>query len=197
MLSPKEIGKRILAARKNVGISQFKLSVPTGVSESTINRYEKGIATEVKPSVIEAISPHLWVSSDWLLGNKETFSSLPENFPLIVTLDSYKRDENKNRTRDRLVVLNGLGLIVTIIKNEREDILLSVDKDPDCKHSRFEPKIYPFYNREGKFKPAYVRADVAASNLNAQEYEELIVELQKTKVAIDAINEVIRRIEEL
>lgn len=67
--SPKKVGKRILKAREDAGLSQAQLAFP-GCSAAYISRMERG---ERVPSlqVIREISKKTGVSEDWIAWGRE------------------------------------------------------------------------------------------------------------------------------
>ena len=186
MITPQETGNRIQQTRKNAGLTQDALAKMVGVAESTISRYEKGTIGNLKRPVIASIARSLQVSPN---------CTSPENFPFAVELNSFTKDINGKQTRDRFICLSGFGLKVHVVKHESGYNYISVSKDPVFPHSRFEPDIYI---HEDDITPVYAYADTGSTReLQAAELDEFVKELQKAKVAIAAINEVIRRIEEL
>ena len=129
--------------------------------------------------------------------NKEIENKIQSSadFPFKVRINSFTKDIDGNPTNDRFIGLNGFGLCINIVKHESGYNHISVSKDPAIPHSRFEPDIYI---HEDDITPVYAYADTGSTReLQAAELDEFVKELQKTKVAIAAINEVIRRIEEL
>lgn len=195
MITPQETGNRIQQTRKNAGLTQDALAKMVGVAESTISRYEKGTIGNLKRPVIASIARSLQVSPNWLLGYGEESLTSPENFPFAVELNSFTKDINGKQTRDRFICLSGFGLKVHVVKHESGYNYISVSKDPVFPHSRFEPDIYI---HEDDITPVYAYADTGSTReLQAAELDEFAAELQKAKVVIAAINEVIRRLEEL
>jgi transcriptional regulator with XRE-family HTH domain len=65
-----EIGKRIAAARKDQGLSQYSLAKLLGVNQSTIAYYERGRNTP-KPWIVEDLARILHVSAPFLLYGRE------------------------------------------------------------------------------------------------------------------------------
>jgi len=78
---------RIFILQKKKGIRAVELSQATGISESTISAWKKGLQ---KPSIdtIVKIATYFGVSTDWLLTGKEANSTEP---PLFIpsTLDYF------------------------------------------------------------------------------------------------------------
>lgn len=66
MANVEEIGRRIRAARKEMGITQKELAERVKVSASTITRYEKGQFEDVKIPILGAIAKTLSVNPLWL-----------------------------------------------------------------------------------------------------------------------------------
>lgn len=129
--------------------------------------------------------------------NKENEKKMQSStdFQFKVRINSFTKDIDGNQTNDRFIGLNGFGLHVNIVKHESGYNHISVSKDPACPHSRFEPDIYI---HEDDITPVYAYADTwSTRELQEEELDEFIEELQKAKVAIAAINEVIRRLKEL
>ncbi len=65
-----EIGKRIAAARKDQGMSQYALAKLLGVNQSTVAYYERG-RNIPKPWIVEDLARILHVSAPFLLYGKE------------------------------------------------------------------------------------------------------------------------------
>ena len=66
MIDVMEIGKRICAAREDMGISKKELAERINVSAATITRYEKGQFAEPKIPVLVAIAKTLGVNPAWI-----------------------------------------------------------------------------------------------------------------------------------
>lgn len=195
MITPQETGIRIERARKNADLTQNELARMVGVAESTISRYEKGTISNLKQPVIASIARYLQVTPDWLLGYGEEPLIAPKDFPFVIELNSFTKDINGKQTQDRFICLSGFGLKVHVVKHVSGYNHISVSKDPVFPHSRFEPDIYI---HEDDITPVYAYASTGSTReLQAEELDEFAVELQKAKVAIAAINEVIRRLKEL
>lgn len=62
------IGKKIKAARKNLGMTQKELAIRTGYTESGISRIEKG-EIDLPVSKIKTLSQTLRVPVDYLIGD--------------------------------------------------------------------------------------------------------------------------------
>lgn len=65
----KEVFKiRIKAARKELGLSQIKVSTETGIHQSYLSKYESG---DLEPNLeqLGILANYYQVSIDWLLGN--------------------------------------------------------------------------------------------------------------------------------
>lgn len=79
-MTNKEIGRRIRARRKELGLTLQGVADKVGVQNSTILRYEKGAIAKIKLPVIEAIASALHVNPDWLMGeadNPDLIASTP------------------------------------------------------------------------------------------------------------------------
>ena len=59
---------RIKAIRDELGLSQIKVSAETGIHQSYLSKYEKGV---LEPSLeqLGTLANYYQVSIDWLLGN--------------------------------------------------------------------------------------------------------------------------------
>lgn len=66
-MSNEEIGNRINAARKELGLSLEDVAKSADVNKSTMQRYENGKIQNIKLPVIEAIAKRLDVNPAWLL----------------------------------------------------------------------------------------------------------------------------------
>ena len=61
-----EIGERIRAIRKSLGLEQTELAKEMGISQAIISQYEKGL-TEIPLSFLEHFKKKHGVSSDWMI----------------------------------------------------------------------------------------------------------------------------------
>lgn len=68
--SKKAIGKRIKALRDSHGYSPTYVFVKTGITQTTLHNYEKGIYYP-KPEYLIKLSDFFNVSTDYILGLKE------------------------------------------------------------------------------------------------------------------------------
>lgn len=79
MYIPTEIGRRIAARRKELGLNQAQVAAQVQVHPSTIMRYEKGQFTTPKQAVLSAIASALDISTAQLCG--EELSPSPDLVP--------------------------------------------------------------------------------------------------------------------
>ena len=63
-----DIGIRIKARRKDVGMTQEELGKKIGVTKATINKYETGVVINMKRPTIEKIAKALDVDPGYLMG---------------------------------------------------------------------------------------------------------------------------------
>lgn len=63
-----DIGTRIKARRKDVGMTQEELGKKIGVTKATINKYETGVVINMKRPTIEKIAKALDVDPGYLVG---------------------------------------------------------------------------------------------------------------------------------
>lgn len=69
----KEVFKiRIKAARKDLGLSQIRVSTETGIHQSYLSKYESG---DLEPNLeqLGILANYYQVSIDWLLGNPHSY----------------------------------------------------------------------------------------------------------------------------
>lgn len=66
-----EIGTRIRQRRKSLNISVVDVASYTGLSKTTIHRYESGDIKDIKLPTIDAIASILDVNPAWLIGKSE------------------------------------------------------------------------------------------------------------------------------
>lgn len=70
-MDSKEIGKKIYITRKEKEKTLQEIANDTGLTRSTIQRYEKGIIEKIKLPVIQAIAESLSVNPVWLIGKSD------------------------------------------------------------------------------------------------------------------------------
>lgn len=75
-----QIGERISARRKQLGLTLDDIASEIGVAKSTVQRYEKGSIDKIKLPVIEAIARVLQVNPSWLCGKSDDMVPQPENY---------------------------------------------------------------------------------------------------------------------
>lgn len=81
-MNNKEIGVRIEARRKELGLTLDDVAQEIGVAKSTIQRYEKGTIEKIKLPVIEAIARALNVSPAWICCKTDEKNAQDNNAPL-------------------------------------------------------------------------------------------------------------------
>ena len=62
------VGKRLVAWRKRLGLTQIKLSAMSGISQGSTARIEGGYADDVQTSTLVALAQAFGVTPDYLLG---------------------------------------------------------------------------------------------------------------------------------
>lgn len=62
----REIGERVRAVRKSLGLLQSELGNGAGLSQANISQYERGL-TEISLSFLEYLNKKHSVSSDWVI----------------------------------------------------------------------------------------------------------------------------------
>jgi len=67
-------GERIKEARKAAGLTQEQLGNMIGVKKAAINKYETGIVSDLKQSIIKSLSEALNVSPCYLLDGADSLS---------------------------------------------------------------------------------------------------------------------------
>lgn len=67
----KEICARIRMRRKELKLTADEIARSTGLSRSTISRYESGEIKQIKLAVIESLADALRVNPDWLIGKSD------------------------------------------------------------------------------------------------------------------------------
>ena len=105
MIDKTEIGKRYLALRKSLGLSQDAFAKPLEVHRVTISQVEKGIITPSLDMVIKTVS-HYNVSFESILTGEEgedvQFIELEEKIKYLQdTVDALK---TSNKDKERLVI---------------------------------------------------------------------------------------------
>lgn len=65
------MGERIHQKRKELGYTMEELGNKVGVNKSAVNKWEKGIVSNMKRSTIEKLASVLEVSPVWLMGMEE------------------------------------------------------------------------------------------------------------------------------
>ena len=68
MLTSKQTGLRIKAARKRLNMKQCTLADKAGVTRQTVHRYELGDFYHVKPTILQRLADALLVTPEYLLG---------------------------------------------------------------------------------------------------------------------------------
>ncbi len=69
------VGERIKKLRKEHDMTQEELGAILGVQKATVQKYEKGIVTNIKPDVIECLAEVFEVSPSYLMGWEELHDS--------------------------------------------------------------------------------------------------------------------------
>ena len=78
-----DIGVRIKARRKDVGMTQEELGKKIGVTKATINKYETGVVINMKRPTIEKIAKALDVDPGYLMGWTDNTTSVHTNNGVI------------------------------------------------------------------------------------------------------------------
>ena len=78
-----DIGARIKARRKDVGMTQEELGKKIGVTKATINKYETGVVINMKRPTIEKIAKALDVDPGYLVGWTDNTTSVYTNNGVI------------------------------------------------------------------------------------------------------------------
>ena len=96
-----EIGSKIKAQRRALGMTQEELGTKLGVTKATINKYETGIVTNFTRPRIEELSKALEVSPAYLLG----WDNLPEaaQEAALEKLSSYNMSETRPERLKRIM----------------------------------------------------------------------------------------------
>lgn len=63
---PSELGIRVEKRRKELGLSQRRLAVLTGVSQGAINQLALGVTHDVRPTTLFKLAEVLEVDAKWL-----------------------------------------------------------------------------------------------------------------------------------
>ena len=71
-MEPLTLGERIALLRRRHGLTQQALAEQLGVTQTQIHRLEKGLITDPHMSQVKALAQALGVSTDWLVGLRET-----------------------------------------------------------------------------------------------------------------------------
>lgn len=69
------VGERIKKLRKEHDMTQEELGAILGVQKATVQKYEKGVVTNIKPEVIECLGEVFEVSPSYLMGWEEKHDS--------------------------------------------------------------------------------------------------------------------------
>jgi transcriptional regulator with XRE-family HTH domain len=80
MLNMQELGKRIVAAREQIGWSQRELVRVSGVGQNNLSALEQGKKPSVRADTVLRLADALNVSADYLLGRINT-PTLPKPRP--------------------------------------------------------------------------------------------------------------------
>ena len=75
MLDMQELGKRIVAAREQIGWSQRELVRVSGVGQNNLSVLEQGKKPGVRADTVVRLAEALGVSADYLLGLTDTPTS--------------------------------------------------------------------------------------------------------------------------
>lgn len=78
-----DIGTRIKARRKDVGMTQEELGKKIGVTKATINKYETGVVINMKRPTIEKIAKALDVDPGYLVRWTDNTTSVHTNNGVI------------------------------------------------------------------------------------------------------------------
>lgn len=105
------LGSRMRECRIEQGISLRQLGEKLNVSESTVQRYEKGIIKKLPEETINGIAAALGVSASYLLGEQETIRPEDKTKPVNLTnseqvlVSCYRRLGDSERSVIRSLLL--------------------------------------------------------------------------------------------
>ena len=93
-----DIGARIKARRKDVGMTQEELGKKIGVTKATINKYETGIVVNMKRPTVEKIAKALDVPPGYLMGWTDNQANVQTNNGVIGQNSGTVTVNNSERT---------------------------------------------------------------------------------------------------
>lgn len=126
-----DIGMRIKARRKDIGMTQEELGKKIGVTKATINKYETGVVINMKRPTVEKIAIALDVDPGYLMGWTDKVTSVHTNNGVIgqnsgtITVNNSERTLSKEelellRIYSVLDVKGRMRLLQTAIELEEE-----------------------------------------------------------------------------
>lgn len=126
-----DMGMRIRARRKDIGMTQEELGKKIGVTKATINKYETGVVINMKRPTVEKIAIALDVDPGYLMGWTDNVTSVHTNNGVIgqnsgtITVNNSERTLSKEelellRIYSVLDVKGRMRLLQTAIELEEE-----------------------------------------------------------------------------
>ena len=133
----KNIGEKIKSRRLELKLSADEIAKSTGLSRSTISRYETGDIKQIKLAVIESLADALKVNPAWLIGK----SDFKERRTMhLVGSDRYdvkkiltylidwmadpegdaKWDGESLNVSDKVLIMSGLQSVKTMFERSKE-----------------------------------------------------------------------------
>lgn len=96
-----DMGLRIKARRKDIGMTQEELGKKIGVTKATINKYETGVVINMKRPTVEKIAQALDVNPGYLMGWTDNITRVLTNNGVIgqnsgtITVNNLERTLSK------------------------------------------------------------------------------------------------------
>ena len=90
-LSDNDIGERLKEARINKGLTQTDLAQKLGVGQSAVGKWERGIVTNIKRSMIQQIAAALDISPLLVVGIVPEEKQKPKT--IVVSADEFTEEQ--------------------------------------------------------------------------------------------------------